>query len=106
YRHISQGTAILWRGDYHNARQLLSALARRIDKKKSRGSAPATPSSDTFHRHRLAQSQRATLLNSLLLELEPGFTLSLRRAPDVTQACAAVLPDMNQSCLISLRALQ
>ncbi len=32
HRLVSEGTGLLWRGDFHNARQLLQALARRIDK--------------------------------------------------------------------------
>src|SRR5580692_2261277 len=28
-----QGTAMLWRGDFHNARQLLTALANRADRR-------------------------------------------------------------------------
>ena len=32
YRLACEGTALLWRGDFHNATQLLQALARRIDK--------------------------------------------------------------------------
>ena len=31
WRLACEGTALLWRGDYHNARQLLQALARRAD---------------------------------------------------------------------------
>src|SRR3984885_3302497 len=31
-----QGTALLWRGDFHNARQLLLALARRADSRSRR----------------------------------------------------------------------
>ncbi len=30
YRLAVKGTALLWRGDFHNARQLLSAVDRRI----------------------------------------------------------------------------
>jgi SAM-dependent methyltransferase len=33
YRLACEGTALLWRGDFQNARQLLQALARRIDHK-------------------------------------------------------------------------
>ncbi|HBZ05305.1 MAG TPA: methyltransferase, partial [Massilia sp.] len=49
YRLALDGTALLWRGDFQNARQLVQALARRIDHKGSRakrakaGKAPATP---------------------------------------------------------------
>ncbi len=32
YRLASEGTALLWRGDFQNARQLLQAMARRIDR--------------------------------------------------------------------------
>ncbi|HPH15484.1 MAG TPA: hypothetical protein PLC34_16865, partial [Burkholderiaceae bacterium] len=32
YRLACEGTALLWRGDFQNARQLLQALARRADK--------------------------------------------------------------------------
>uniref|UniRef100_UPI0035E44E34 methyltransferase n=1 Tax=Streptomyces zagrosensis TaxID=1042984 RepID=UPI0035E44E34 len=34
YKLVCEGTAVLWRGDYHNARQLLQALARRADRKR------------------------------------------------------------------------
>jgi hypothetical protein len=33
YKLACEGTALLWRGDFQNAKQLLQALARRIDKK-------------------------------------------------------------------------
>src|SRR5258706_10412867 len=49
YRLASEGTALLWRGDFQNARQILNALARRggrghdprAGKKKNKGRAPA-----------------------------------------------------------------
>ena len=34
YRLACEGTAILWRGDFQNARQRLQALARRADQQK------------------------------------------------------------------------
>ena len=33
YRLACEGTALLWRGDFQNARQLLQAMARRADEK-------------------------------------------------------------------------
>ena len=36
YRLALDGTALLWRGDFQNARQLVQALARRIDHKGER----------------------------------------------------------------------
>ena len=34
FRLASEGTALLWRGDFQNARQLLQAIARRVDKSR------------------------------------------------------------------------
>ena len=100
----NQGTHMLWRGDYHNARQLIDALARRVDKKK-RGKATLSPQ-QAFNQHRLAQSRRARLLGSLLLPLEAGANIPLRRAPDVTAACNAVLGPLDEPALLPLRVLQ
>ncbi|MFH8343617.1 methyltransferase [Streptomyces sp. NPDC018045] len=85
YKLACEGTALLWRGDFHNARQLLTALARRIDR-RPRKRPPADPA-QAFHQHRAAQSQRARILGMLLVPLEPGYGLALRRAPDVREAC-------------------
>ncbi len=95
YRLASEGTALLWRGDFQNARQLLQAMARRVDRKpqrKARGAdkAPAPSLTESFHKHRLAQSQRARTLGMLLLPFEAGHVVPLRRAPDVHEACAQV----------------
>ncbi|HUH60860.1 MAG TPA: class I SAM-dependent methyltransferase [Candidimonas sp.] len=107
YRLISQGTALLWRGDFHNGRQLLQALTRRIDKKKTTRTDAAPPSPrDAFHQYRLHQSQRTQLLNKLLIQLDGDGSIALRRAPDVRDACRAALGDIHEPFLISLRALQ
>lgn len=100
----NQGTHMLWRGDYHNARQLLDALARRVDRKK-RGK-PAVSPQQAFNQHRLAQSRRARLLGSLLLPLDAGPRIPLRRAPDVSAACLAVLGPLDEPALLPLRVLQ
>lgn len=95
YKHALEGTALLWRGDFQNARQLLQAMARRIDHKPARASraravkaakAPPTPL-ESFHLHRLAQSQRARTLGMLLIPFDLDYTIPLRRAPDVRLAC-------------------
>ena len=94
YRLACEGTALLWRGDFQNARQLLQALARRVDKpaKPSRrkgveaGAAASAPA-DAFHLHRQAQAQRARVLGMVLLQFDASYAISLRRAPDVRQAC-------------------
>lgn len=91
YRLICEGTALLWRGDFQNARHLLQALARRIDRKPRSGSgvrAPAPDAAQLFHQHRQAQGRRARLLAMVLIPLEADYRIPLRRAPDLRIACA------------------
>jgi SAM-dependent methyltransferase len=102
YRLASEGTAILWRGDFQNARQLLQAMVRRLDRtrtkpRKRADKTSATPT-DAFHRHRLAQSQRARTLGMLLLPFEADYRIPLRRAPDVRQACGEAYGSSTQPC--------
>jgi len=106
FRLASQGTALLWRGDFHNARQLLSALARRAQARQSRKKADAADPAEAFNQHRLAQSQRARLLNALLIELDDTLHCALRRAPDFSRACAAAGVPAGEPVLLPLRAIQ
>ena len=130
YRLACEGTALLWRGDFHNATQLLQAMARRADdslarradnpKARSVGEtpahrqrtrakqSPAVPApADAFHRYRQGQSQRARVLGALLIPFDADYGIALRRAPDARQACAQVWgpPDAGTS-VASLRELQ
>jgi precorrin-6B methylase 2 len=91
YRLACEGTALLWRGDFHNARQLLQALARRADNvpaRKRKKAAGVVPVAEAFHLHRLAQSQRARLLGMVLIPFNADYSIPLRRAPDAKVACA------------------
>lgn len=87
YRLACEGTALLWRGDFQNARQLLQALARRADQKPKKGPKPPATPIDAFNLHRQAQSQRARTLAMLLLPFDADYSIPLRRAPDVRLAC-------------------
>jgi methylase of polypeptide subunit release factors len=86
HRLAREDVALLWRGDYHNGRRLLQALARRVDR------APAPPSADlpeVYRLQRLQRARRARILGRLLVLLDAGHALDLRRAPDVRAACTA-----------------
>ncbi len=108
-----EGTALLWRGDYHGARQLLTALARRVDRpgRAGRGGRATTPAGagsprDAFHRHRARQAQRARILGMLLVPLDGEYRVPLRRAPDVRAACEeAYGPPDGEPTLLALREL-
>ena len=105
-----QGTALLWRGDFQNARQMLIALASRADrpprKSKKPESPPASvPSAERFHLHRQARSQRARTLGMLLVQLDADYGIALPRAPDIRQACVEAYGPGEQTCVASLREL-
>lgn len=113
YRLACEGTSLLWRGDFHNARQLLQAMTRRIERmeqrKASKAAKQTTASSavpNLFHQQRQGQAQRARVLSRLLLELDAGYISSLRRAPDISAACEAAFGELDEPCLISFRDLQ
>ncbi|MEC3975244.1 class I SAM-dependent methyltransferase [Amycolatopsis sp. H20-H5] len=98
----AQGTAMAWEGDFQNARQLLSALARRVAGTQDQ---PSGSPAETFHRYREQRSHRARVLRNLLVPLGPGHVLSLRRAPDVRQACTEVYGASSTTSLVPLREL-
>nr|WP_307531395.1 class I SAM-dependent methyltransferase [Streptomyces umbrinus] len=86
YQLACEGTALLWQGDFHNARQLLKSMSRRIERKSNPTRPDATPA-ESFHLHRRARGHRARVLGRLLVLLEDDHSLTLRRAPDVRRAC-------------------
>ena len=104
YRLACEGTAMLWRGDFQNARQLLQALARRADRKPRKVPVEASPA-ERFHLHRQAQSQRARTLATILLPFESDYSITLRRAPDVKEACIEAYGPASGPSVSSLREL-
>lgn len=127
YRLACEGKSLMWRGDFHNARQLLQALKRRIERtnerseqrkmKKAANKSAKSPESTSesvaipnlFHQQRQIQAQRSRILSRLLLELDADYVSQLRRAPDVSAACAAAfgqLDELDKSCILSFRDLQ
>lgn len=112
YRHACAGTALLWRGDFQNARLLLQALMRRVDRKPAKAAArsaskraQATPE-QAFHLHRQAQSQRARTLAAIVIQLEGDYCIALRRAPDWVQACTQAWGEATgEAQVVTLREL-
>lgn len=115
-----EGTGLLWRGDFHNARQLLQALARRVDRKPrhkggpqgkagARGKPVPSPA-EAFHLHRQAQAQRARVLGMVLVPVAADFSVPLRRAPDLQAACTEAwgpsgTAEEAEASVVSLREL-
>jgi methylase of polypeptide subunit release factors len=125
-----QGVALLWRGDFQNARQMLTALATRADRKPRRAvkagkdtkggrdgkdakdakdvpavEAPAKSPVELFNLQRQARSQRARTLGMLLIPLEAGHAIPLRRAPDLARACTEAWGPDDGPSVVSMREL-
>ena len=100
-----QGTALLWRGDLVNARQMLTAIANRADRKRGPIDSRKSPS-ELFNVERQARAQRARTMGMLLVPLDPDYVIPLRRAPDMRDACSeAYGPAQDEASVVSLREL-
>lgn len=108
FKHVQAGTALLWRGDYPNARHLLEALTRRVDRPPRNAPPPAKTAIEAFERHRATQGRRATLLGRLLVPLTADYHIPLSRSQQVVEACWAALGEPvagAPDAVISLRGL-
>ena len=104
------GEGLIWTGDFQNARQLLIAMSKRLAGKKQTSSSKQPKQKsllERFHIHRLHQSQRLNLLSKLLIPIDPGYHIPLKRAPKVQDALTHALGTLGQdkSYLMSLREI-
>ena len=112
YRLACEDTALLWRGDFQNARQLLQALSKRTDRNEGQPRSSGKTSNSTrsaldiFNQHREKQGQRVRILSMLLLPFEADHGIQLRRAPDAKQACNEAYGIVTEPYVASLRELQ
>jgi methylase of polypeptide subunit release factors len=94
---------------------LLQALTRRVERQpgKSRAAGVAKTGirvapAEAFNQQRQAQARRAKILCMLLLPLAADYSVPLRRAPDLRDACAAAYGPASLSeaaSVVSLREL-
>jgi SAM-dependent methyltransferase len=78
---LRRGAVLVYRGDYHNARQLLAAVRRRLVAPR-RGPSPRA----VWEAERELRRLEHALLGRLLVPAGPGWRLPLGRAPDVADA--------------------
>ena len=119
YRLACEGTGLLWRGDFQNARLLIQALTRRIDKpvkvskqaktdrkKAAVAEANGVPRGQAFHLHRQARAQRARVLGMVLIQFSADYKIDLRRAPDAKQACIEAWGKVDEAAGPSVASLR
>lgn len=106
YGLAAQGVALLWQGDFQNARQMLTALASRADRKPSKAKAVVDQSpAAAFNLERQARAQRARTLSALLVPIETDYTIPLRRAPDWRKAMTEAYGPGEAASVVALREL-
>jgi SAM-dependent methyltransferase len=81
-RQLRAGEYLLYTGDFHNAKQLLGAVGRRLARRDE-----ARSPLEAFRAERKARELEYRTLSHLLVALDRDYRLSLSRAPDVAQAC-------------------
>jgi methylase of polypeptide subunit release factors len=101
-RYARNGTALLWRGDHRNARQLLDAMKRRLARHETmRDPDPA----EAFRHHRRAMARRARVVGALLVELDADYRIRLPHAPDVRAACRETYGSAAEHNVVPLQEL-
>lgn len=112
YKLARRGVALLWRGDYHNARQLLRALGKRADRDAARRRpAGESTAAQLFIAQRQERTARAKILGALIVEIHTAEDagsaagLRLRRAPDIAEACSQAYGNLTEPRCVSLTEL-
>lgn len=80
-KYAAQGVAMLWVGDFHNAKQMLSAMDRRLAK-TPRKKQPVKPTpAEEFYKIRQARAQRSRMLSLLLVPVVFSGSAATARVP-------------------------
>jgi SAM-dependent methyltransferase len=78
-RRARSGEGLVWVGDWHNARQLLAAMGRRLGTPRPRAPGLA----GLFHAGRERKRVEHEVLSRLAVPIGPGWVTPLRRAPSL-----------------------
>ncbi|WP_163999515.1 50S ribosomal protein L11 methyltransferase [Pyxidicoccus caerfyrddinensis] len=84
-KRVRRGEFLRYTGDFHNAKQLLGALGRRLER-PSQARSPL----EAFRAERRARQLEHATLSRIVVALDRNYRMELARAPDVSQACRQV----------------
>jgi len=84
-KRVRRGEFLLYSGDFHNAKQLLGALGRRLTQ-APRARSPL----EAFRAERRARQLEHETLSRIVVALDREYRLGLARAPEVARACREV----------------
>jgi SAM-dependent methyltransferase len=82
---VRRGEYLLYTGDFHNAKQLLGAIGRRLSSPP-----PARSLLEAFRAERRSRQLEHETLSRIVVALDRSYRLGLARAPDVAEACRQV----------------
>ena len=117
---VSEGSGLMWRGDYVNANILLQAMKRRLDpnrqkpkivrynqmrKKRYVGLDDESGGDlkDLFNQLRLRKATRARKLDMILIPFDKNHRIPLDRAPDISEACQEVFGELKDPYVLPLQ---
>lgn len=100
-KRVRRGEHLLYAGDFHNAKQLLGAMGRRLPEPRG-----ARSPLEAFRAERRARQLEHETLSRIVVALDRSYRLELKRAPDVAEACRQVWgePDADRT-VVSLKTL-
>jgi len=99
-RQLRAGSDLLWTGDWHNGRQLLGALRRRVKRPRSDGQ--TLDLAERWRRERAHTRDVARVLGRVLVQVQADGSVDLRRAPDTRQALTWALGEPAGPSLVAL----
>ena len=100
-KRVRRGEHLLYTGDFHNAKQLVGAMARRLP-----DAPPARSPLDAFRNERRTRQLEHETLSRIVVALDREYRLHNRRAPDVAEACRQVWGEPEaDTTLVSLKTL-
>lgn len=105
-QHIQNGSALIYQGDYHNARQLLAALKRRYSKNSGKTSSHSTTTREQWERLRQSTRRQTKELKMLMIQVDANHSLKgLRRAPNVQHILSKQYSGRTEAYVMPLRDL-
>ncbi len=103
-KRVSKGEVLEYRGDFRNAKQLLSAMGRRLEKRRS--PKPAKSALDAFRAERRMRQAEAETLARVVVRLDAAYRPALSHAPALAEACAwAWGPSEGAETVVPLKTL-
>lgn len=100
---LKNGEALLYRGDFRNARQLLSAVSRRLEKKRPRVKSGVLR--EQFFAEREAKAREAELLSRLCVAVDSEGKILCGHAPEEREALLGTWGALPERTVVSLREL-